>query len=199
MVNLGGLGGTASGIIRNIAKYSVWAVVAGSVVALAYFIIRLLQYKYKVVIISKRGEGSKVVTDKGAMLRTKDGVWYLKLLKHRTIVKPVDNKYIGADNTIFLRHLGEDLYFPFVLSFDEAKELALIKNIEYDETLTWFFSFKKLVHDKYGYRDWLKEYAPYITIGVVMFVFLISAYYLHDMFLHSASLCTNPRVIIPPS
>ena len=149
---------------------------------MGYFAYYMMRFKYRVIIESRRATGNKTVVDRGAMVRTKDGVWYLKLLKHKANIRPVDNSFIEADNTIRLRHLGEDLYFPFKIVFDDDKEEALVKKIDYDETLTWFFSFKKLVHDKYDYVDLLAKYAPMISIGIVMMVFLLGMWFLSQNF-----------------
>jgi len=178
MVELGGLGIQASGLVSTVIYALVGIVIIAAVAVGVYYLINFLKYKYKVVIFSKRGNGIKTVYDKGAMIKTKDDIWYLRLLKHKTMIKPPDNKFISSDNTIYLRHLGEDLYFPFNLNFDDKTELITIENIDYDETLTWFFSFKKLIKEKYAYKDFLEHYMPIISVSVIMFVFLIGVYFM---------------------
>jgi len=180
--DLGGLGASFAGSAGSVTTIIIGIVVITVVAVAAYLAYNLMRYKYKVIIASRRSNGTKTIIDRGAMIKTPDGVWYLKLLKHRASIKPVDNSFVAADNTIRLRHLGEDIYFPYTLAFDDEAERVVVEKIDYDETLTWFFSFKKLVHEKYGWVDMLEKYGTIISIGVVCFVFLMGIYFMSENF-----------------
>ena len=59
--------------------------------ALIFLLIRLKQYKYKVIILNEVGETFDITQDKGAIIRGKDGIVKFFLFKNRKTVLPEPN------------------------------------------------------------------------------------------------------------
>jgi hypothetical protein len=110
----------------------------------------------------------------------KEGVVYIKRFKKKPIaMKPFDIKrYLQGSDILTVAQVGIEDYRPVLtesfLNMEDEKtgeKAALIRaKIDTSESKSWRAGFERATKDAYSIHGLLEKYAPYIGIGIILFM-----------------------------
>lgn len=116
---------------------------------------------------------------KGAYDNNRGVVWIKRKGKKPVATKPFDvSKYLqGKDNILTVVQISPDHYIPILLeSFlemedDESGEQAALAKVvaDYSKSKAWKNSFEREAKQAYTVMNLLKDYAPVIGMGIILF------------------------------
>ena len=125
---------------------------------------KLLGFKTPVVMFIKTGGGYKQIKDKGKHIKTKGGTIKFDLWKEKvSLPDPPAESMIG--DTVYIYSVQRGSY-DYVLFNPKDKKFEII-----DADMThWAEQEIKEGNNKYDDVGWLGKYAPYIMMGIFMFL-----------------------------
>ncbi len=175
-VNVGNIASGAGSFVKGFVYF---LIVAGIIGVITYFIVKKTSYDKTIHIFEEvNGMAIPVGMDKAREIQLPNTSMRVFLLKKRGYYLPRPAKQTGINHYwYFVRKDGEWINIGLK---NLNKELDLL-NISYDHTDMRLAnaSLKKLVENNYKKTNWLKEYAPYIgmaililLLGVVFFLIL---------------------------
>ncbi len=177
--NFGGFGG----IIQNVV-YSLLAIMAlGMAIGILYFTVyKKRRWNLNVEIKIPRSDGRLMIAEwgKGAYDENKGVVLIKRTRKKAVAMKPFDTKrFIQGEKILTVVQLSPGHYVPvlpesfheMVDDNDETK-ISSWANVRSDlsESKSWKNSFERDAKEAYSILSLLEKYAPYIGIGVILFM-----------------------------
>ena len=154
---------------------------------LVWVVMRYSKYDTKVITLSMRKEGSfKVITDRGAYIKNKDGSQKFRLLRDRAIIAPPPYKFLhpaGKGNYLFLSKVNDSDYIPLdadVILKDKTGKL-LLKTLDADVKF-WLVQSLKQVTEKFRRETFIEKYGNYIIWALGIVAILLMLYLIFDGF-----------------
>ncbi len=169
-----GLGTNAGGVIQALVFLLILGLIAGGV---AYYFSRKKQFNKKVHIFEEvSGQVIPVGTDTAKEIVLPNTSIRAFFLKKRKVFLPRPSIQTGTGNYWFF--IRDDSEWMNIRPSNLNKELTEL-GFHYDHTDMRMAnaSLKKLIEKNYKKLNWIKEYAPYIAMGILM-VFLGLAIFL---------------------
>ncbi|MBD3253151.1 hypothetical protein GF386_05440 [Candidatus Pacearchaeota archaeon] len=181
----GGVGG--AGGFYGIAKLIFWVFILLGVFGLCglflwYLLKKKRSWNLKAEIKIPRSDGRLLTAEwgKGAYDTKRGVVWIKRRRKSPVPMKPFNiEKYIqGQDSIITVQQVSPDHYIPLLYeSFTEMEDdktgetasFAKIKS-DFSESKSWKNQFERESKGAYTVLSLLKEYAPYIGVGIILFM-----------------------------
>jgi len=183
---LEGLTGGASlmsiaGLAKMLVSFLVLIIVLAVCGIFLYYVIKKKKnWNIKVTIKIPRSEGSYFSTEKAkGSYNTQQGVVEIKRKRKKPVrMKPFNaTRYLqGKENKLEVMQIAPEHYVPILpesythLEDDQTGEEAALMKIKSDfsESKAWRNGAERSFKEAYTITSLLKEYAPYITIGMVI-------------------------------
>lgn len=181
----GGFGG--GGGIGSFVNMAIWIFFGIAFLGLLGYFWYWILYKkknwnLKVEIKIPRSDGKLLTAEWGrGEYNTKRGVVFIKRKgKRKTAMEPFDvSKYLqGKDNILTVVQLSPDFYIPvstqsfLEMEDDETGEVAALMQMaaDYTQSKSWKNSFEREAKQAYTIMNLLRDYAPIIGVGIILFM-----------------------------
>lgn len=182
---LGGLGGSTG--LLGMARLAFYALLVLGVLSLCgiflwYIIKRKRNWNLKVEIKIVRSDGKLLSAEwaKGEYNIKRGVVWIKRKGKPQVPMKPFDTeKFLqGEKNILTVQQISPGHYIPVLpesfleMEDDVTGQTASFARVKADfsESKSWKNQFEREAKQAYTIMSLLKEYAPYIGIGIVLFM-----------------------------
>jgi len=183
-----GIGGSIGnfGPLFSLAKMKVvviWTVILAGLGVAVFYLGRATLFKYKVIIIEKRGRFDQVIgTDTARVLRKrskgKDKGYFLKLAKAKQRIPVTDFKYVRhlkgsffQKQVIFLYKFGEQSYTP--VDLQQKLNLEGLKLTPVEANLSELLSIMAETDEKFEFKEFWDQYGQLIISGLMFGVLII--------------------------
>jgi len=178
---IGGGGGMAGLVINSIYILLGVGVLALCGFALYYFLYKKKHYNLNAEIKIPRSDGRLIIAEWGkASYNEKKGCIYIKRKKKKPVPMKIADprKYIQGEKIITVIQLSPGNYVPVLpdsyeeVEDDKTGERAAVINIRADlsDDLSWRTMFEREAKAAYSITNLLREYAPYIGTGIIIFM-----------------------------
>jgi|ETNvirnome_2_300_1030623.scaffolds.fasta_scaffold00278_13 hypothetical protein len=199
MVNIPGMdlvnwGGMIDKTIYWVGYGLVFVLVIAAIIAVFVY----LQYKYKVTIMQRGGDGSKERTDHSITkikkdlakeYKDKNGVTRWKLLFSRKTIQPIEYTHIYPGRNVYLYQTGPSSFFPFKMAVSNpsavfepvAHDVNLWAGLELRETALEFT--KKTFWEQYGNVA--------VMMGTIMFCLILVGVTIYYTYQHANGITSS--------
>lgn len=187
-----GLSGSGGGIVGLVTTVLIALCALGIIIGIIWYVWNLKRWNIKVNFHLPRNVAytngleldemsGDVLFERGkGMYDSKKGVVFVKRKwKRKTPMKPFNiNKYLQGNSTLSVVQSGADTFIPIIpksyliYEDDQTGERCALLKLKADatESKAWKNSFERDAKTAYSVINLLKEYAPIITIGLVIFL-----------------------------
>lgn len=183
MADLGNLlGFNVSSLFSSIFKTGATILVVVLVVLviglLAYFVLRPLRYKIRVVLWANRAgniieDYDRAMVTKGGGLFSKSVVQKLRLLKRKLNLPVPDPKYFIRSvkgDTIYYYKFGNKDYSAILPSFSNPEVLFVPSEAD---TEMWHIYEQKEMQKRNTMSDFMSKYGPFIAVGIIVIALIV--------------------------
>lgn len=173
-------GGAYGQIAQQVFYIIIGLAVLGAVCGIAYVVMVLTRYNIKAVIFSRRAGSTKIIEDRAAYIKQRDGAWKYKLLRSRVVITPPEFDCLVSvkrKTMIFFYQAGIDEYYPLspipTIVNKAGQRVMEFKTDEKDVSL-WTIEMMKAARNKFHQQTVWERYLPLAVVGMVgMISFLI--------------------------
>lgn len=154
----------------------IFLLIAITVGGLTFYFANKRAYKFKIHIFEEiSGQAVPTGEDKAREIVLPNTSIRAYFLKNRKLYLPRPSKQIGKGHFwFFIRKDGEWVNFELTNMNKEMNRLNI--NFDHTDMRMANAALKKLVEQSYKKMSWMKEYAPYIAVGILILLFGISAF-----------------------